>query len=346
MKNNLFRRMGMKLFGLSIGLTLGVVFIGGPAQGQIKLRYANFPPSTTFPCIQMDRWKAEIEKKTDGKVKIETFPGGSLLGAKNMHEGVISGIADIGAFPFSYHPGKFKLMDIFGNQFGWHNAAAASATLWDLFEKYDFESVKNVKILSLFTISPAQIMSMKPIKKMEDLKGYELRTSGSWVKALDLLGGTPIAIPMSDVPEAIQRGVVKGLISSLEVMKDMNFAAHCKYVTMCYLPVAPWVVIMNKDKWDSLTPEIRKVMDTMRREHSIWTGQYNDRHEKEAMDWSIEKYKVEVIKLTPDELKRWEDKLKPLSTQDLNVSEGKVQGKAFLDDLLQLKAKYSKEYAK
>ena len=346
MKKNGFCSVGIRLFMLFVVFTMGLIFTAASAPCQVKLRYANFPPSTTFPCVQMDRWKAEIEKKTDGKVKIETFPGGSLLGAKNMHEGVISGVADIGAFPFSYHPGKFKLMDIFGNQSGWPNAASASVALWDLFEKYDFESVKELKVLSLFTISPAQIMSMKPIRKMEDLKGYELRTSGSWVKALDLLGGTPIAIPMSDVPEAIQRGVVKGLISSLEVMKDMNFAAHCKYVTMCYLPVAPWVVIMNKNKWNSLTPEVKKAMDDMRREHSIWTGQYNDRHEKEAMDWSIDKYKVEVIKLTPDEQKRWEEKLKPLSTQDLNVTEGKVQGKAFLDDLLQFKAKYSREYAK
>lgn len=332
----------LRPIGLVIVLLLAIYFSASPTEAQIKLRYANFPPATTFPCIQMDRWKAELETRTSGKVKIETFPGGSLLGAKNMHEGVISGIADIGTFPFSYHPGKFKLMDIFGNQSGWHSAASASTALWDLFEKYDFESVKNLKVLSLFTISPAHIMSMKPIRKMEDFKGYELRTSGSWVKALDLLGGTPIAIPMSDVPEAIQRGVVKGLISSLEVMKDMNFASYCKYITLCYLPVAPWVVIMNKTKWDSLPPDVKKVIDDMRKEHSIWTGQYNDKHEKEAIDWSIEKYKVEVIKLPADELKRWETHLKPLSTQDVNVTEGKVQGEVFLEDVLKFKDRYSK----
>jgi TRAP-type C4-dicarboxylate transport system substrate-binding protein len=187
---------------------------------------------------------------------------------------------------------------------------------------------------------------MKAVKKMEDLKGYELRTSGSWVKAIDLLGGTPIAIPMSDVPEAIQKGVVKGLVSSVEVMKDMNFAAYCHYITLCYLPVAPWTVIMNKSKWDSLPPDIKKVMDDIRKEHSIWTAQYNDRHEKESIDWSIEKYKIEVIKLSSDELKRWENQLKPLSQQDVEVQEGKVNGKVFLEDVLRLKERYSKGSAK
>ena len=52
------------------------------SQATITLKYANFPPATTFPCIQMERWAKEVEKRTAGKVKIQTFPGGTLLPAK------------------------------------------------------------------------------------------------------------------------------------------------------------------------------------------------------------------------------------------------------------------------
>ncbi|MCP3954925.1 MAG: C4-dicarboxylate ABC transporter substrate-binding protein, partial [Desulfobacterales bacterium] len=72
--------------------------------GSIKLNYANFPPAPTFPCVQMERWKAEVEKRTNGKVAINTYPGGTLLGAKNMMDGVISGQADIGALCMAYQP--------------------------------------------------------------------------------------------------------------------------------------------------------------------------------------------------------------------------------------------------
>jgi TRAP-type C4-dicarboxylate transport system substrate-binding protein len=99
-RRKVFKSFKFSLVGLVIALLLAIHLSAIPTSAQIKLRYANFPPATTFPCIQMDRWKAEIEKRTGEKVKIETFPGGSLLGAKNMHEGVISGIADIVAFPF------------------------------------------------------------------------------------------------------------------------------------------------------------------------------------------------------------------------------------------------------
>ncbi|MCA1786648.1 MAG: C4-dicarboxylate ABC transporter substrate-binding protein, partial [Desulfobacteraceae bacterium] len=64
--------------------------------GKITLNYANFPPAPTFPCVQMERWKVEVEKRTNGQVEVKTFPGGTLLGAKEMMDGVIAGQADIG----------------------------------------------------------------------------------------------------------------------------------------------------------------------------------------------------------------------------------------------------------
>jgi len=80
---------------MSVGL-LGTLLLGSslltlPVQAQIKLTYANFPPAPTFPCVQMERWKTEVEKRTQGKVKVDTYPGGTLLGAKNMFDGVAAG---------------------------------------------------------------------------------------------------------------------------------------------------------------------------------------------------------------------------------------------------------------
>lgn len=64
---------------------------GGRAAAVITLNYANFPPASTFPCVQMERWREEVEQRTDGKVKINTFPGGTLLGARDIFDGVIAG---------------------------------------------------------------------------------------------------------------------------------------------------------------------------------------------------------------------------------------------------------------
>jgi hypothetical protein len=89
--------------------TLGsITFIPAPATaGPIELNYANFPPAPTFPCIQMERWKQEVEKRTGGKVAVKTFPGGTLIDAKGMMDGVIAGTADIGCLCMAYQPGRF-----------------------------------------------------------------------------------------------------------------------------------------------------------------------------------------------------------------------------------------------
>ena len=131
------RKWGWILAGTLLALCVGMTFMPGAAKAApIQLNYANFPPAPTFPCVQMERWKAEVEKRTKGKVAIKTFPGGTLLDAKNMMDGVIGGTADIGNLCMAYQPGRFIVTNATGLPMGFPNATVASLTLWDLYNKY------------------------------------------------------------------------------------------------------------------------------------------------------------------------------------------------------------------
>ena len=130
--------------------------------GPIKLSYANFPPAPTFPCVQMERWKGEVEKRTAGQVAIDTYPGGTLLGAKNMMDGVIAGQADIGCLTMAYQPGRFIVTNATGLPMGLPNAKVASMVLWDIYQKYQPDAFAKVKVLTMFTTAPTNIMSMAP----------------------------------------------------------------------------------------------------------------------------------------------------------------------------------------
>ncbi len=335
---------------MSLGL-LAMFVIGGslltlPAHAQIKLSYANFPPAPTFPCVQMERWKTEVEKRTDGKVKVDTYPGSTLLNPKNMFDGVAAGTADIGNTATSYFPGMFPVVEFIDLPLGWPNATVASAALWELTEKYKPKELEKFKVLTMFTCPPANIMSMKPILSIEDLKGYPLRASGTGAKIIGLLGASAVGMPQSDVPEAIQKGVIKGNVSSLEVMKDFKYAEYCKYVTAnVNLFVVSFAVVMNQKKWDALPADVKKVMDDLRLDQAIWTGRYVDNHVKEAMKWSEQTQNVKVHNLPPKEISRWEALLKPMIDQHLKDVEAKgLPAKAILDDVLKLKEKYSKQF--
>ena len=331
-----------------VGVMLGVGLLSSPAQAQIKLSYANFPPAPTFPCVQMERWKTEVEKRTNGKVKVDTYPGSTLLNPKNMFDGVIAGTADIGCLATSYQPGAFPVVEAIDLPLGWPSATVASVSLWDLVDKYKPKELEKVKVITMFTCPPANIMSMKPVLSLGDIKGYELRASGTGAKILEILGAAPVAMPQSDVPEALQKGVIKGNVSSLEVMKDFKYAEYCHYVTSnVNLFVVSFAVVMNQAKWNSLPDDVKKVIDDMRKEQAIWTGQYVDNHVNEAMKWSKETHKVQVNTLPKAELDKWYALLNPMMDKYLKDYEAKgLPTKAILDDVMKLKAKYSKEYAK
>ena len=322
-----------------------VVIISGfgtttATAGSIELSYANFPPPITFPCVQMERWKKEVEKRTGGKVKINTYPGSTLLGPKNMMDGVIAGTADIGNLCQAYQPGRFVISNATALPLGIPNAKVGSLVLWDLYKKYNFEPFAGVKVLTMFTTAPSNIMSKVPIRSLADIKGVSLRASGGAAQILKSWGANQIGMPMSATPEALQKGTVKGLFSSLEVMKDFKFAELCKYVTYTNTPIYPFAVVMNMDKWNALPKDVQKIMEDLGREQAEWTGTYMDNHAMESIEWSKKQQGVEFIDLK--DKAEWDKALEPIVQAWIAKNEKKVPAKQIVDDIRALIAKHSK----
>ena len=321
------------------------VVLPGSVWSEIKLTYANFPPASTFPSVQMERWAKEVEQRTKGAVKVQTFPGGTLLPAKNIFDGVITGTADIGNFAMSYQPGRFLVSEAVDLPIGFTSAKAASLALYDLIEKYPKEFEK-VKLLTLFTCPPADFMTSKPVNSLKDLKGMELRVSGTGAEAVKRLGGIPIAMPQSETPEALQKGVVKGVVSSMEILKDFNFAAYTPYATDTNLFVVTFAVVMNQEKWNSLPADVKKVFDDLRREQAEWTATYVDNHVKEALKWSKEKYNHQVLSLPASEKAQIPGLMKPMIDDYVKrVTAAGLNGAQVMQDLYKLKDKYEKQFA-
>ena len=106
------------------------------AKDKISLTYAFFAPAGTFPGKQMAHWAEEIEKRTGGLVQVKTFPGGTLLGARDMYDGILSGVADIGLGSPSYDPGRFPLTSGVALPLKFPNATVASLALLEIMEEF------------------------------------------------------------------------------------------------------------------------------------------------------------------------------------------------------------------
>lgn len=335
-KNQLFAVLLVAVF-LLLPLFPSTVFCADP----IKLSYANFPPAATFPCVQMERWAKEVKDKTGGKVEIQTFPGGTLLPAKNIFDGVVSSVADIGNFAMSYQPGRFPVSEAIDLPLGFSSAKAASQVLYDLIEKYNPKEFEKVKVITLFTCPPANIMTIKPVKSLAEMKGMELRAGGTQADIVKNLGGIPIAMPQSDTPEALQKGTVKGNVSSMEVLKDFNFAAYTPNVTMANLWVVSFGVVMNKEKWNSLPDDVKKVIDGLSKDQMLWTADYVDNQVTQALAWSKEKYNLQTFNLPANETSEIPKLLKPIVDAYVKrVTDQGLPGDQIIKDVMALKAKY------
>jgi len=152
-------------------------------------------------------------------------------------------------------------------------------------------------------------------------------------------------MPQSETPEAIQRGVVKGIVSSMEILKDFNFSAYCPYATDTNLFVVSFAVVMNREKWNALPADVKKIIDNLRRDQAMWTGKYVDDHVKEALAWSRQKYNHQVIHLPPNDKAEIARLLKPMiSGYVQKVNAQGLPGDQIINDIYKLKKKYERRY--
>jgi TRAP-type C4-dicarboxylate transport system substrate-binding protein len=328
-----------------ISVALFAAFLMPPSvvAGPTKLNYANFAPARTFPAVQMERWKNEVEKRTGGKVIVNTFPGSTLLGAKNMLDGTIAGQADIGCLCMAYQPGRFVVTNATGLPLGFPNSLVSSLVLWDIYKKYKPEAFAKVKVLTMFNTAPSNIMSKKAVRNLDDLKGLELRASGQAAKVLSAWGAVPVGMPMPQTPEALQKGVVQGLFTALEVMMDFKLAEMCRYVTRTDTVCYPFAVVMNMEKWNSLPKDVQKVLDDLGTEQSEWVGNYYDNHVNESIEWSKKTYDVEFIQLSEKQKAKWDKLLEPINNKWIEDAKAKgLPAEAIVKDIKALIKKYTK----
>lgn len=337
------RSLSLKALFIATAMMLAVCTCTAPAlAGPVKLNYANFPPAPTFPCVQMERWKTEVEKRTANAVSIDTFPGGTLLGAKDMIDGVIAGQADIGCLCMAYQPGRFVVTNATSLPLEIPDSRTGSLALLELFETYSPKEFEKVKVLTMFTTAPTNIMSKEPIRTLEDINGFNLRASGGATQILKAWNANPVGMPMPETVEALQKGIVNGLFSSLEVMKDFKFAESCKYVTMTDTVIYPFAVVMNLDKWNTLSPEVKAVMMDLKKEQAEWTGRYMDQHVAEAVAWSKAVNNVEFISLSAKEKQQWNDRLSFLTDEWISTTKAKgLPAEQIVSDIRGFTKKYA-----
>jgi TRAP-type C4-dicarboxylate transport system substrate-binding protein len=218
------KNMGLVLAGLCMVFLIFVFAVSAAQAESVTLNYSLPWPATHGNTLVATEWAKEVEKRTNGAVKINTFPGGTLTPLDQTYDGVVKGICDIGLSVVSYVKGRFPLSEVIDLPLGYTSGLQATRLSNAYFEKFKPKEFEDVKMLYLHAHGPGLLLSKTPVKKLEDLKGMKIRCTGTSLKVVTALGGAPVAMPQTETYDALQKGVVDGVLSPMETLQGWKFA--------------------------------------------------------------------------------------------------------------------------
>jgi TRAP-type C4-dicarboxylate transport system substrate-binding protein len=260
-------------------------------------------------------WAKQVEKATNGRVKIQIYPNQTLAKGTQTWKAVKDGIADMGWYFLGYSTGLAPYAEVItlpGLPF--RTAEKGSEMFWKLYEKFPEMQAQlgDNKILLLYTGSPTiLLMPKKPVKTLEDLRGMKIRShTGPIVEFYKKLGAVPVFLPMPDCYVAMQKGTVDAIGASYEPIPGFKLDEVTKYITdNTPLNVAHIAVIMNKKKWNSLPKDIQDaIMSVSGLEGSKFFGRnFFDSADAPIKKMVQEETDIEIYTLPEAERQRWID---------------------------------------
>jgi len=301
------------LFVFCFLVSLTIVSVPGIEAKTINLTYSNFFPPTHGHGIQGANMAKEIEKRTNGRVKISYFPGGTLTKPRVCYDGVVKGISDIGMSCFAYTRGKFPVMEAVDLPFGYKSGKIATKVAWEYYKRMRPKELRDVKVLVIHAHGPGILAARKDVNSLDDIKGMKIRCTGLSSKIAKYLGAAAVAMPQNQAYEALQKGVVEGTFCPIEVLKGWKQGEVIDYVieTKALGYTTAMFVVMNKKKYESLPPDIQKIFDEVGEEWVDVHGNVWDSADRAGLKFVIELGK-KIHALSPAQEKLWLQSISPI----------------------------------
>ena len=261
--------MKLTAVALAAGLIGGLISGSAPAQ-ELELKFGHVgKPGSLFE-ISVNEFAARANEKLAGKATVVGF-GSSQLGKDkellqklklgtvtfSLPSTVMSTVADeFGLFEMPY---LVKSRD--------HMARIEDEILWE--QIAPAAEAKGYKILAVWENGFRHITNnVRPINLPEDLDGIKLRTpKGTWrVKMFQSYGANPTPMSFSEVFTALKTGVIDGQENPFAQIYSGKFQEVQKYLSLTGHVYTPAYVLVGKDHWDSLPPDVQQVLEETAKE--------------------------------------------------------------------------------
>jgi TRAP-type transport system periplasmic protein len=328
---------------------------GAARAEEITLKLHHFlPPMSPFHSKFMAAWAERVTKQSNGRLKVQVYPSMQLGGTPpQIYDQIKDGVVDIGWTVAGYSAGRFPAFEVFELPFMVNSASGGSRALWEYVHvnKLDKTEFKDVKLLATHQHDePHFHMVDKPIKTLADLKGMKVRAPTRITnKLLTALGATPVGMPVTQVSDALSKGVINGTLLPWEVVPSIKVHELVKFHSEIdpksqWLYATVFVFAMNPAKYASLPPDLQKIIDANSGvELSASVGKMADEEaipgRKQAKD-----HGNTFNTISMDELKNWQAAAQTVTDDWIkDLDKRGLDGKALVNSARELIAKYDKK---
>jgi TRAP-type C4-dicarboxylate transport system substrate-binding protein len=303
----------------ALGLAL---VIAAPAMARAEPVTLKFgfpaPPTSYLNTDGMTPWINDVEKASDGTLKIQLFAGPALGNFNNIYERTVENVAQISFGTFGAYASVFVRTQVSDLPFLNEDTRRSSVALWRLYAKGLLNpEYEKVKVLALFTFPGSILNSNKPIKTLADVKGMKLAASSRTLgEAAIEMGAAPITLTPSDLYEAQNRRVVDGILVAWTAVKTFKLDDVTKDHLQLPLGEAPAFVFMNKSAYDALPAQAKAAIDKYSGESfSDRLGLANEHANRAEAQHVASLAGQSVAKLSAEQYPLWEKRIRPVIEQ-------------------------------
>lgn len=220
--------------GLAAGLTLAT---SAAAQGKpVELAFSSWiPPTHVLMKDFMIPWGQQVEKETEGRVKINFLPK-AVTNPQGHLDAVRTGVTDLAFISHSYYPGRFDLMKFAILPFSGNSAQSTSLAAWHVYDKYlrKANEHRGVTLLGVYGHGPGGVFTTKKkVEKVEDFDGLKIRIGGGMsADVAKVLKVNAVVKPAPESYELMSTGVVDGVFFPPESVASFRLDEIVRHATL------------------------------------------------------------------------------------------------------------------
>lgn len=328
------------MMALGAGVATVALATGANAQEYtFKLHHllgAQAPAQTKM----LEPWARQVEENSGGKVKIDIYPAMTLGGRPpELVQQVRDGVVDLVWTVNGYTPGLFPRTEVFELPTVFKNdPKATNLAMCDMFDEDLAQDYQGMEVMFLHVHAGQGLHTRdKEVHTPADVAGMNLRIptrTGAWI--IEALGANPTAMPVPELPQALQKGVVDGALIPWEIIPPLKIQEQTEYQIEGYdrerFGNTTFQVSMNQARWDGLPDDIKAAFKDA--SGCDWWGQVGDIW-RASDDFGI-KMAVESgnthITLTEDETRMFRDAMAPVVDRWVEDVTGKgIDGAALVE---------------